>query len=49
MNAIGLWSLRIVLAVGMIVGGLLKNSDVSGSCAVLLLVSFFFFSAEGEE
>ena len=40
-NAIGAWTLRIILAVGAIVSGLIGNTDVSGACVVVLIFSFF--------
>lgn len=41
-NAIGVWSIRGILVIGMIVSGLMHNNDVSGGCFVGLVASFVF-------
>jgi len=40
---IGVWTMRLALVVGAIIGGMNGNENVMGGCIVALIFSFFFF------
>ncbi len=40
-NAIGVWTIRGILAIGAVVCGCLGKEDAAGGCVVGLIVSFW--------
>jgi len=45
-NQIGIWTLRIVLALGAIVAGCIGKEEVAGTCVVVIIVSFLLYEPE---
>lgn len=45
-NAIGVWSMRILLVLGAVVSGCLGREEVSGGCVLGLVMSFVFLDAD---
>ena len=40
-NVIGLWGMRITLVMGAVVAGIMGAEEISGTCVVGLVVSFW--------
>jgi len=48
-NAIGLWTMRLVLVIGAIVSGCLGKEEVAGWCIFALVLSFLLLNADDDD